>query len=342
MLHQVQVRGMKCFGYQGATLGPLAPVNLLFGPNGSGKTSISRALHDPQAFPATEIDETGPNCEIQVYNRDYVSRTFGTSDSLPGIFMLGSNAQDLLDQIEIAKKDHAKAEEDRAVTHALLHGDEKDVGELARLEDVEAEYRNAAWKARDSVPTEIDDAIRSGTRNNKVAFMQKCEEIADSFRSSDVTLDDLIEEAKSLFDPDSEPSELISEFSILPPDYGEASAILGKRLLASKESPLSDLIAELENETWVQQGIQHFEKSDGVCPFCQQETSETFPSELSALFDATYENGKVAVERLADVAKSYKASVDSFIEKESSDISAVAGKAVAATAFSEAKAAHRS
>lgn len=338
MLQQVQLRGIKCFGDQGATLGPMAPVNLLFGPNGSGKTSISRALHDPKIFPTTEIYESGLSCKIQVYNRDYVSRTFGTSDSLPGIFMLGSNAQDILDQIETAKKEYDEAQEGRALTYALLLGGEKNIGEVARLEAIEAEYREAAWKARDSVPPEIDDVIRSGTKNNKVGFMQKCEEVADASSSSDVKLADLIEEATSLFDPDAEPSNLIPEFSTQPPSYPEAKAILGKRILASQESPLSDLVAKLENDAWVQQGVHHFQRSEGICPFCQQKTPDTFSAELAALFDATYENDKAAVERLARAAECYKASAYSFIEQQSSAISVAIDTDLVMAAFSETKA----
>jgi len=229
MLQQVQLRGINCFGGEGVTLGPLAPVNLLFGPNGSGKTSISRALHDPESFPLTHIEEVGSSCEIHVYNRDYVSRTFGTSSSLPGIFMLGSNAQELLDQIEATKGLYAKMEADWATTNSLLHGDDSNTGELARLQSIEAEYLDAAWKARDSVPPEIDEVIRAGTRKNKKGFLAKCEQVADEFSSSDLKLDDLVEDAKSLFDPATKPTELIPEFSGRPPQHAKAKALLGKR-----------------------------------------------------------------------------------------------------------------
>ena len=338
MLQQVQLRGINCFGGEGVTLGPLAPVNLLFGPNGSGKTSISRALHDPESFPLTHIEEVGSSCEIHVYNRDYVSRTFGTSSSLPGIFMLGSNAQELLDQIEATKGLYAKMEADWATTNSLLHGDDSNTGELARLQSIEAEYLDAAWKARDSVPPEIDEVIRAGTRKNKKGFLAKCEQVADEFSSSDLKLDDLVEDAKSLFDPATKPTELIPEFSGRPPQHAKAKALLGKRILASSESPLSDLVVKLENQAWVQQGIQHYNNAEGVCPFCQQDAPLELAGELSELFDSTYQEEKSDVERLVTEAKIYQTSVDSFIEAHSKTISGTLGTSFDASIFDIVKA----
>lgn len=338
MLQQVQLKGMQCFGIGGAAFGPLLPVNLVFGPNGSGKTSISRALHDPKAFEGTDIQRTSPDGEILVYNRDYVSRTFGTSDSLlPGIFMLGSNAQDLLDRIEEIKDKRAKVEVLRDQAYVSLHGDAGREGEFARLAEVKEKYRAAAWEARDAVPAEIDDTIRSGTKNNKDAFLKKCEGIADKFSSSEHSLEDLVEDARTLFDPRAKTLEKIPSFRQSPPDPVDAQVVLGKRILASKESPLIELIEKLGNEAWVQHGVKHFENSEGTCPFCQQPTNEEFANNLVALFDETYETDKSTVERLAQEARQYQESLEKFIAENSESIVDVVGKESEAAASAAAK-----
>lgn len=337
MLQQVELAGMKCFGIGGATLGPLSPVNLVFGPNGSGKTSISRALHNPNAFESTSIQRASPDCEILVYNRDYVSRTFGTSDALPGIFMLGSNAQDLLDRIEEIKDKRASVELLRDQAHVSLHGDDEREGELARLAAVKEKYREAAWRAREFVPAEIDSTIRSGTKNNKNAFLEKCEGIAERFPSSEQSLEDLVEDATTLFDPSAKPLDKIPSFRQSPPDPSEAQAVLGKRIVASKESPLIELIDKLNNEAWVQHGVKHFEISEGACPFCQQTTDEGFANNLIALFDETYETDKATVERLAKEARQYKSSLEAFLAENSESIANVVGKEREAVASTAAK-----
>ena len=49
MLTSVSVAGEATFPIEGVELGDLKPVNYLFGHNGCGKTTISRAIHDPAA-----------------------------------------------------------------------------------------------------------------------------------------------------------------------------------------------------------------------------------------------------------------------------------------------------
>lgn len=57
MLQYLRLRGAPAFDpASGADIGPLKPVNFFFGPNGSGKTTISRALADSKRFAGTSLE----------------------------------------------------------------------------------------------------------------------------------------------------------------------------------------------------------------------------------------------------------------------------------------------
>ena len=57
MLEHLRLRNAPAFdAATGVDVGPLKPVNFLFGPNGSGKTTISRAFADPNRFAGTTLE----------------------------------------------------------------------------------------------------------------------------------------------------------------------------------------------------------------------------------------------------------------------------------------------
>jgi len=81
VLESLTLASAPCFGGQAVTIGPLAPVTFIFGANGSGKTTISRALADPSTYPSSRPDwgRAGIPLGVKVYNRDYVNATVARS-----------------------------------------------------------------------------------------------------------------------------------------------------------------------------------------------------------------------------------------------------------------------
>ena len=69
----------------GQTLADLLPVNFVYGANATGKTTISRVIHDAPSFPSCTIEWAGAPLETLVYNRDFVERNFNQPDELKGI-----------------------------------------------------------------------------------------------------------------------------------------------------------------------------------------------------------------------------------------------------------------
>lgn len=107
MLEQLTITGGACFGSTPLVLKPLQRVNFFFGPNGSGKTTISRALDGSQEATAGFVWHDSAPLAIKVYNRDFVSRVLRESTRIPGVFVIGdksAEAETRLGQIEGAQE----------------------------------------------------------------------------------------------------------------------------------------------------------------------------------------------------------------------------------------------
>lgn len=96
MLEQLTITGGACFGTMPLVLKPFQRVNFFFGPNGSGKTTISRALDGNSEATASYIWHDAAPLAIKVYNRDFVSRVLSESHRIPGVFVIGEKAPKLL------------------------------------------------------------------------------------------------------------------------------------------------------------------------------------------------------------------------------------------------------
>ena len=62
---------------------------MIFGNNGTGKTTLSRALKDKRIESIS--GESINNLNFVVYNVDYVKANFSENENLPGIFTLGKD-----------------------------------------------------------------------------------------------------------------------------------------------------------------------------------------------------------------------------------------------------------
>lgn len=61
-------------------------INIFFGNNGSGKSTIARTLENSKGI--TWLNTISPqDCKIYVYNTDYIKANFANYDNLPGVFM---------------------------------------------------------------------------------------------------------------------------------------------------------------------------------------------------------------------------------------------------------------
>ncbi|NNN70012.1 AAA family ATPase [Vibrio sp. 3-2(1)] len=274
---------------------------LIFGLNGTGKSTISNFLYDREKFDSCSLNVEGHFTPI-VYNQAFVDQNFVKSSMQEGVFTLSKDNGDLeariteksklrgklLDlysgirtKMSAAKMDQKKAT-DSAIEEVFK---QKHIIEKTSLEPFLEGYKKSKSKFYDKVKSQ------KGTSQDSIVSLQ---DEYNSLTESDKTLPTLI----TLPPP---PSLSVAE-----------STILSEPIVGSSSSQLTEFITELNNLNWVKNGKDNYlAETQTKCPFCQKDTiDDTFRSELAALFDKTYDAN---VQKVEAISKTYADAVTNYI-----------------------------
>ncbi len=168
MIRRIHIANEASYDPSGQTLSDLSQINFVYGANATGKTTISRVIHDESVFPDCSIDwEGGAALETLVYNRDFVERNFNQPDELKGIFTLGEKDKDTLDKITAAKTQLDDIATSIASLTKTLAGEDGDGGKNAELTELDQEFEEKCWQ---SLKQKYDDKLQgafSGVRGKK-------------------------------------------------------------------------------------------------------------------------------------------------------------------------------
>ena len=304
MITEVDLDGTPCFA-PGAKLTGLKKVNFIFGPNGTGKTSITRILSEgPDDDRITLTDESSTR-EILVLNSTYIEEAF--QDAEDGIFFLGT--QSIANQNEIDKN--------KKLREQLLKEIEsiKSTKETYKTEQSKAEkdLLDSIWKRRDSVPTQLSSCL-IGYNGSRTKLRDKVRETRQKplqpEGSLPTTLDELAAQEKGLLTTTLETAPRVRAIPQIQQELKDLPYLLHTPLIPAPDSPLSELISQIQNSDWVREGKQimdsHQDTLADRCPFCQQQTPQDFSENLAKLWDRSYDD---AVARLQSCLTTLKLSL---------------------------------
>ena len=129
MIKSITIRDVASYDHKGVTFDDLAKVNIVYGGNGTGKTTLSRYLRNIEeriVFPSAEqyrythcnieLDSDLKDWSILVYNKDF--REENLKEDMPGIFTLGEDyvnyenklLHELIPMVEAYKKNELSEE----------------------------------------------------------------------------------------------------------------------------------------------------------------------------------------------------------------------------------------
>lgn len=287
MLSALHLHGAPAFDpVNGAIIGPLKPVNFVFGPNGSGKTTISRAFADPARFTGTSLswDPPGQWLDLRVYNRDFVEKTIGQAAHLPGVFLLGDSSQGVLDEIESLSGPQGSIALMQARIATLSGSLVEKEAEIAASRDA---LKEAAWAHTSEVPAELSSMF-TGYKNSKEKLLTHLIDVLEANPSTDDDYGALAKEAAAVLADDATPLPLLPAAPPLNLPDLEGYGLFSIPVVGSADVGLSELIQQLGNADWVQHGRHYLSEADGVCPFCQQTTPLDLAEQLDRYFDIRY------------------------------------------------------
>ena len=269
--------------------------NLIYGWNGSGKTTISRmfrALETRTAPAAGEVvftingtdvhsrDFSQATLPVRVFNRDFVTESVfrvGGSD-VPPILVLGKESVEKQKQVDQLKRSLADAQTALQSAQSKMEDDEK-----------------ALDKYCIDQAKNIKDTLRSSGSNpynnyDKSSFRDRAQRMVtagdkETHRLSETDRDKLLAQQRANAKPKLQPIACqLPDLKALAKTASEllSATVVSATIRTLKEDPALS--------AWVRQGLGlHQERHVNQCLFCEQELPHERLSALEAHFNAEYE-----------------------------------------------------
>lgn len=310
MITEIEIADVATYPTAGERLTDLKRVNYLFGHNGCGKTTISRAIHDPSICAGYTISwRDGRELATLVFNRDFADASFG--DQMQGIFTLGEDSTRAVAEIERLTSEIAGLDSDMVNLRRNLVGEDGTGGREGELAAAHVALIEACWKSQVDHKDAFMHAF-TGFRGKKPDFCTKLLAEAEGNTSALNTLDALTAEAATVFQ-----DAATAEIAITPISFDrfaglEASPILARSIVGREDVVVAALIGRLGNSDWVKQGVGYLTEADGPCPFCQQPAPAGLLDDLNAFFDEQYEADLATIDLLA---ASYEQAVNAVVAR---------------------------
>lgn len=313
MIDSIHIKSVASYDENGAEIQNLKKMNFFFGANGTGKSTIARYLYNfaldenekENHFSKSTQSGFDPEKEtIKVFDADYVSRNFYNSDSLDGVFSLNEKNEEIDKEIKNKEADIKRIDSEEKSNE---ENKKKLVEELdEKFKDTYEkvfEYRNE-FKFASSPDAKIKYS------GDKKAFYR---ELSEKQYSDIKTFDQLSSDYKSLFD--SSLKQITRNINIEKIDNlqsveTELNTLLDKIITGKEDVPIKHLIDKLSNRSWVEQGQGYIQKSEGKCPFCQQDLTEDFKRQLELVFDEEYQN---SINEIKQLKTQYGLIADDFV-----------------------------
>lgn len=266
-------------------------VNLLYGLNGTGKSTLSNFLYNrsDNKFADCSIEGLKESDTVLVYNQQFIRDNFYETEDIPGIFTLSKENKEIKEVIDKARNELSKIEKEKEKAEQ----EAKNI--LEQYTKSVDDYKNEVWVIKKEFTTENNvlgyclDRLKSSkdTLFNYLVSLKKVK------IEPDYSLEILKNEATDLRSGAGKESS-INKISLVE-DKIENLELLEKIIVGNNNSTISVVIDKLKNSDWVNKGLAYIDtdKNPSICPFCQQKTiSKEFVEEIYKYFDNSYEDDK--------------------------------------------------
>jgi wobble nucleotide-excising tRNase len=272
--------------------------NLIYGWNGTGKTSLSDLLRsiekkepisegnivfqiDGRSINILDINKSEGVPQIRVFNKDFIdTNVFTKNGSIAPIFFLGEKNIEKQKEVEELNEQLKQKEAICLEKNAIYKSTEKEFGD----------YQTKTAKT-------IKDLLSSSGGKNpynnydKRSFEKKCDEIlnlSESEKKAKILNDQSLNDQKKKIA--SEPLKKIENLNIALPDIEHLSETV-KTLL--ERTVTASIIGDLQNKPelseWVRAGLKiHKDRSQKRCLFCGQDLPRGTIERLEAHFNDSF------------------------------------------------------
>lgn len=315
MIKSISLKNITSYIDTGVQINDLKKVNFFFGYNGSGKSTIAKYLHD-LSLDENDRNKDFENCEqtgyekdkhvIQVFDEQFIEDNFNKSAFLKGVFSL-NETNDIIDgKITLEEniiKNYTKYIDSKKNLKAKLETEK-----TKRL----TELQNACWLERNIFNTFSKVSLpHSNSKNNNLLEIRKVL-LLNSITLP--TIENLKDTYSTLYEKNiSEINSKIDKniYKRIRLIETELSNLLSEVIIGNEDVDIALLIKSLDSRSWVEAGVNYIEKTDGVCPFCQQKTiNESLKEQFNNFFDVSY---KKKIESIKSLKSQYLQYYNDFL-----------------------------
>lgn len=307
MLKSISMRNVASYGSTGVKLDDLSKVNLIYGNNGTGKTTISKYLRMVSQNNSIELapggnfgacnvewEEGQPHEKILVYNREF-KRDNILATEIPGVFVMGKDDIEHLAAIEGLKRQIKEKKADLARLTTEINETELSYLPDGQIYDIYLKATDDKLKAEAKFiyPDSLKNIQQDRTRR-----LAKILELLPQLSTHNIlSEDDLKRNVSIVNESDAQPLQTIGLPSKEVFRKIETDEIWERVIVGSGDLDFSGFITRLGMSDWVKHGFDIISETDGICPFCQQQiVTADLITKFNDFFDESYKKAEDYVE----------------------------------------------
>ena len=305
MITKITLKQVASYGENPVALETDKKINLIYGLNGTGKTTISNFLQSKNNPDFSGCSIEGLNDEkLLVYNQKFIDDNF-YQDTQKGIFSLKSENKDAKVKVDNATQEIKKIN-DQIKNDELKTGFQFDLGKKKKsITDLQDTAEEKTWdiKTKYSGGDRILEFCLEGKMGSKKSLFEYISTLQKPIDKPKKTTEDLKKEAEATQGTN---AKIYNESEIKKVDFNfwkiEEKEIFKKVIIGNENSQVAKLITKLNNSDWVKDGkkfINEPQTENETCPFCQQKTiTKDLYEEIQNYFNETYQTKVTELETL--------------------------------------------
>lgn len=293
-----------------ATLNTDKKVNLIYGLNGSGKSTFSNYLHDSQNTKYAHCSNVRNEEMVLVYNQRFINDNFYQPDCLSGIFGLSKENKQAEVNIATKTKELETITKDQVAQEKIITEQEK------KISDANIIAAEKIWEIKTTYAggDRVFEYCLENLKGSKPKLFTYFSALPSLPTKPTKTIANLKEELSAV---DGDTATKLSALSTVVIDAlsDKSNKLLNEIIVGNEDSPVSGLIETLKNSDWVSTGLEYLDKIDGEeCPFCQSKTmTYELVQQITNYFDESY---KQNVDALKLIENEYQLLIENFPDLE--------------------------
>lgn len=255
-------------------------VNFFYGNNGTGKSSIAHAIEENDGIVWAD-GKSAADYDVLVYNQDFINDNFVNYSDLKGVFIFGE------EDIESKKKIAELTEKKKIKSDAKIVAGEEYKQKTAGIGAALTQFQDVCFSKTTDIRRRFEKCMdgKKQKKNFAGAILGEKSPKEHNLYELERLYDVAFDETAGAY-PEFKKAG-ITTYGSLP-----GKDLLDKVIVSSSDTPFARFLKALGSTAsdWVRDGHTHYTgTAGGKCPYCQQKLPANFEAEISACFDAQYQ-----------------------------------------------------